>query len=195
MEDFTEIDGVGPAIAEQLREAGFETVDDVMAAGVDDLAGVHLIGESSATAILEEDGGIGGRPSTFSDELARRAIAAAEKGKSESGIEREVGVGDRTIFGVGGWVDQDLTFGDSDGQRRKFSRALRRARGRGEEDWIEEGRSEDGDSSFAKFMLSTSFDYVKTERREHLVDDDADLAGEQPSAEFVVIEEDDDDGE
>ena len=47
-EDLTDIDGVGPALAEQLRGAGFETVADVHDADVDDLAGVHLLGEKSA---------------------------------------------------------------------------------------------------------------------------------------------------
>jgi len=107
-----------------------------------------------------------GRPSAFSDKLARRAIAAAEKGKSESGIEREVGVGDRTIFGDDGWVDQGHTFVDADGTERDFSRALRRARARGEDEWLTEGRGEEGDSSFAKFMLASSYDYKKTEKRE-----------------------------
>ena len=107
-----------------------------------------------------------GRPSAFTDELARTAVAAAEKGKSESGVEREVGVGERTIFGPDGWVDQELTFVDEDGTERDFSRALRRARARGEDEWIDEGRGDDGDSSFAKFMLSTSYGYIKTEKRE-----------------------------
>ncbi|MFC5135484.1 MULTISPECIES: helix-hairpin-helix domain-containing protein [Haloferacaceae] len=166
-EDLTSIDGVGPAIAEQLREAGFETVADVEGATVDELADVHMLGESSAEAILEgNDEPHGGRDSTFTDELARRAISAAEKGKSQAGIEREVGVGDRTIFGDDGWIDQEFTFVDEDGEQRQFSRALRRARGRGEDDWIHQGRDEDGDSSFAKFMLASSYDYKKTEKRE-----------------------------
>ena len=36
-EDLTSIDGVGPAIAEQLRGAGFETVADVHDADVEAL--------------------------------------------------------------------------------------------------------------------------------------------------------------
>ena len=195
-DDLTEIDGVGPAIAEQLRGAGYETTDDVMAADVDDLADVHMLGESSAKAILEDDeeGQGKGRPAGFTDDLARRAIEAARKGKSESGIEREVGVGDRTIFGDGGWLDQDLTYVTDDGQRRDFSRVLRRARGDGEDQWIEEGRSEDGDSSFAKFMLSTSYDYVKTEKREIDADVDADVdTTYDVTAEFVTYSAEDDD--
>lgn len=171
-EDLTTIKGVGDSIAEQLQKAGFDTVADVQDASVEELADVHLVGEASAEAILEDDEtGHGGRPSAFTDELARRAIQAAEKGKSQAGVEREVGVGDRTIFGDDGWVDQDLTFEDEDGEKREFSRALRRARGRGEDDWINEGRGDDGDSSFAKFMLASSYDYKKTEKHEVTGDD------------------------
>ena len=36
-EDLTDIDGVGPAIADHLREAGFETVADVHDADVEAL--------------------------------------------------------------------------------------------------------------------------------------------------------------
>jgi len=57
-DDLTTLDGIGPAIAEQLRESGFETVDDVLDADVEELAAVHMLGESSAAAIL--DGGDGG---------------------------------------------------------------------------------------------------------------------------------------
>jgi len=53
-EDLTSIDGVGPAIADHLREAGFETVDDVHDADVEELADVHLLGEASARDILGE---------------------------------------------------------------------------------------------------------------------------------------------
>lgn len=107
-----------------------------------------------------------GSPSTFCDEDARIAVEAARKGKSESGVEREVGVGEGTIFGKGGWLDQEHTYTDVKGNERDFFRSLRRARSTGEDGWIEEGRGEDGDSSFAKFMLSTSYEYVKTEKQE-----------------------------
>jgi hypothetical protein len=133
--------------------------------------------------------GAGGRPSTFTDDLARMAIAAAEKGKSERGIEREVGVGRDTIFSENGWIEQGHTFTDADGTTRKFSVAIERARARGEDEWIREGRGDDGDSSFAKFMLSTSYGYIKTEKRE--VDMDVD-ATHDVTADFVTYGADDD---
>ena len=56
-EDLTDINGIGDAIAEELGAAGFETVEEVKSADVEDLADVHLLGESSARAIIDEDGG------------------------------------------------------------------------------------------------------------------------------------------
>ena len=121
------------------------------------------------------DGGGFGRPTEYTEEKAHIAINAARSGKSRAGVEREVGVGRDTIFGDGGWIDQDHTFVDEDGNTRHFSVALRRARGDGEDTWIGQGRHPDADSSFAKFMLATSYDYVKTERRE--VDADVEHSG------------------
>ena len=107
-----------------------------------------------------------GSRSTFTDEDARIAIMAARKGKSERGIERQVGVSKNTIFGDDGWLYQDHRFTDENGNVVDFFTALMRARSDGEDEWIEEGRGEDGDASFAKFMLATSYDYKKTEKQE-----------------------------
>lgn len=107
----------------------------------------------------------GGRPSKFDDERARAAIEAAREGLSRAGCERAAGVGDGTLAN---WLDQNPTFTGADGQEREFFRAFRRARREGESTLIRDGlRDADTDSSMAKFLLSTSFDYVKTERREH----------------------------
>ena len=112
-----------------------------------------------------------GSRTTFNDEDARIAVGAARKGKSESGIEREVGVAERAIFGDGGWLDQGHIFTNENGNERDFFRALRRARGEGEDDWIDEGRGDGGDSSFAKFMLASSYDYKTTETHEYTGED------------------------
>jgi len=165
----TELDGVGPGIAEQLRESGFETVDDVLDADVEELAAVHMLGESSAAAILDGEDGGRGRPTGFTDEAARAALEAARRGKSKRGCERAAGVGKGTITDVGGWLDQNPTFTDADGEQKQFFGAFERARDEGEDRWIEGGALEDSgvDSSFAKFMLASSYDYKKTEKREH----------------------------
>lgn len=136
-----------------------------------------------------------GRPSKFDDGPALRAIEAAKEGQSKGGCARSAGVTRRTL---NRWLDANPTFTDLEGEQQEFRPAFMHARNIGEEKlvrWGLYGEDDDGrdiDSQHARFLLSTSFDYVKTERREHLVDDDADLAGDKPTAEFVVIGEDDD---
>ena len=144
-EDLTSIDGVGPAIAEQLRDAGFETAGDVHGADVDELADVHLIGQASAEAILEgDDEAHGGRPSKL-EEYKDDILAAAEQGLTYEGIARVAGVGVSTLHE---WRNQ----------HDQFSESLERARARAERELIQEVDPQ--------FVLERSYDYVKTERRE-----------------------------
>lgn len=101
-----------------------------------------------------------GRPTKFTDERARAAIEAArEEGKSVRGCERAAGVAEGTIRK--NWLKSNYQFVNEDGLVDSFIRAFAQARAQGESDWIEEGRSGDGDSSFAKFMLSSSYDYAE----------------------------------
>ena len=115
-----------------------------------------------------------GRPTKFNDKRARKAIEAAKKGKSESGCERAAGVTRGTI---NNWLDKGFTFEDESGKERDFFTAFAHARAQGEDQWIREGRSPEGDSSFAKFMLNTSYDYKETEKREVEHSDDSDTDG------------------
>ncbi len=148
-EDLTEIDGVGDAIAEQLREAGFDTVADVEDATVDELADVHLIGEASAKAILNgDDEAHGGRPSML-DEYEDELLAAARKGLTYEGIARVAGVGVSTLHE---WRDE----------HDQFSESLERARAKAERELIEDVDAE--------FVLERSYGYVKTERLEADID-------------------------
>lgn len=158
-EDFTEIDGVGPAIAEQLRDAGFETVQDVQQADVDELADVHLLGESSAKAILEKEGGASkGRDFALDEDDHDDVLDAAETGMSIRGCARAAGVSHSQL-------QRYLDTHDD------FRSSFERARARGESELINGGlRDEDVDTSMAKFLLASSFDYKKTEKREHTGD-------------------------
>ena len=104
-----------------------------------------------------------GRPTKFNDERARLAIEAALEGKSVAGCERAAGVGQKT---VGGWLEQNHTFETGEGLIADFSQAFAQARAGGESRCIENARREDGDASFEKFMLASSYDYKKTEQRE-----------------------------
>jgi len=118
-----------------------------------------------------------GRPELL-DEYREDLLDAARRGKSIAGCGREAGVPESTIRG---WLERH---GD-------FSRAFRRARAEGEDEWIDEGRGGDGDSSFAKFMLSSSYGYQESEKREVDVDADVD-ASHDVTAEFVTFTSEDD---
>jgi len=172
--DLTSIDGVGPAIADELKDAGYTTVDDVQSASVDDLAAVHMLGESSAADILaDEDGASKGRPSLL-DEYEDDILTAAKQGLTYEGIARVAGVGVSTLHE---WRND---YPD-------FSESLERARAKAERDLIQDVDPE--------FILERSYGYVKTEKRE--VDMDADHsvdASEGVTAEFVTYSPEEDDG-
>ncbi|QSG12372.1 Ribosomal protein L32E [Halapricum desulfuricans] len=57
-EALTDISGVGDAKAEALREAGFETVDDVRAASQEELAETEGVGNALAARIKADVGGL-----------------------------------------------------------------------------------------------------------------------------------------
>ena len=154
-EDLISIDGVGDAIAEQLRDAGYETVAAVESATVDELADVHMLGESSAKAILgDDDGATKGKDFALDEGDHDTLIEAAETGLSKRGCARAAGVS-RTA------LQRYLDAHDD------FRASFAQARSRGETELIVGGlRDEDFDTSMAKFILATSFDYKKTEKRE-----------------------------
>jgi|GEM_PF-1808854 len=105
-----------------------------------------------------------GRPSKFNDQRALDAIEAAREGLSKAGCGRAAGVADGTIQN---WLDANPTFTDEEGEEREFFRAFMRARRVGETNLVQGGLyDEDTDSSMAKFLLASSFDYKKTEQRE-----------------------------
>ena len=158
MADLIELEGVGPAIAEQLRSAGYETAEDVRSADVAELQDVHMIGESSARAILNGDGQSKGRSFSISEDDHSELLAAAREGKSERGCARAVGVS---------WAQLDRYLDAHPDFRSNFTRA----RGEGESRLITGGLHDGNVSdSMAKFLLSTSFGYVKTEKQEVEVD-------------------------
>lgn len=106
-----------------------------------------------------EDTDPGGRPSKYSEERATQAIEAAEEGKSKSGCARAAGVPQSTLQD---WLNADYMYeGD------QFPVAFARARAKGETKLLSGGLYDpDVDSSMAKFLLASSFDYVKAEKRE-----------------------------
>lgn len=148
-EDLTTIDGVGPAIADELEAAGYETVADVENASVDDLADVRLLGESSARDILndEDDGSSRGRPSKLEDH-EDDILTGARQGMTLEGCARLAGVDEATLHR---WKNE----------YEEFRKSLKRARAQGELQHLQTVND-----AGSRFLLERSFGYVKTEKRE-----------------------------
>lgn len=102
-----------------------------------------------------------GRSSKYTEQRARDAITAARRGKSKAGCARSAGVDKATLHR---WLERDDLVYDG----RDFRNAFRQARAEGEDRLIEGGLSEESnmDSQMARFLLSTSHNYIKTEKRE-----------------------------
>lgn len=125
-----------------------------------------------------DNGNDTGRPSKFNSERAQDAIEAAREGKSEAGCARASGVQPTTI---NNWKEANPTFEDESGTERDFLEAFTRARAKGESELIVGGlRDPDVDASFAKFLLASSFDYVKEEKR------DIEHSGEIDGFDFTI---------
>ena len=73
-EDLTDVSGVGASKADALRDAGYETVDDVRAASQDELADVEGVGMALAARIKADVGGL---------EVAEEAEAEVEEAEPE----------------------------------------------------------------------------------------------------------------
>jgi len=95
-----------------------------------------------------------GRPSALDESDHETILDAAESGLSKAGCARAAGVDEATLRR---YLDRN----------DEFRRAFARARKVGETRLVQGGLLDDEvDTSMAKFLLSTSFEYVKTEKRE-----------------------------
>ncbi|MES3517015.1 MAG: helix-hairpin-helix domain-containing protein [Natronomonas sp.] len=66
----TDLEGVGDSKARRLREAGYESVDDVRAATVAELTQIDGIGDGHAAQLLEEAGATGAGRSADTDDTS-----------------------------------------------------------------------------------------------------------------------------
>lgn len=76
--ELTELDGIGPETAENLREAGFEKAPDILEGGEDALSDVRGIGPRKAESILEQVTRMVQETLTKEDEEAKEADETAE---------------------------------------------------------------------------------------------------------------------
>jgi large subunit ribosomal protein L32e len=79
-EDLTDISGVGDAKADSLREAGYETVDDVRRASQSELAEVSGVGNALAARIKADVGGL---------EVSEEAEAEVEEEETEEEADED----------------------------------------------------------------------------------------------------------
>lgn len=137
----------------------------------------HPAGSCPVPSHSNEDAENHGRPSAFTYRRAHRAIETARDGLSKAGCARAAGVGEATLKR---WLDGDKWLGAT-----HFRSAFRRARNQGETQLVQEGLyDEDVDSSMAKFLLASSFDYKKTEKKE------VENTGDEPLTNVVIDFED-----
>ncbi|GAA0311039.1 50S ribosomal protein L32e [Halarchaeum salinum] len=96
-QELEDISGVGASKAEALREAGYETVEDVKAASQDDLADVDGVGNALAARIKADVGGleVSEETETEVEEESSEAEAAEEESEAETEL-RPRGHADKT---------------------------------------------------------------------------------------------------
>ncbi len=87
IQELEDISGVGPSKAEALREAGYETVEDVKAASQSELADVDGIGNALAARIKADVGGLEVREET---EAEVEDETEAEVEEDEQAVETEL---------------------------------------------------------------------------------------------------------
>lgn len=172
-ESLTDLKRVGPKMAAKLTSHGYETKRDVLEADPDDLTAIDGIGPKTSRIMVGEREDTVGRPTKFNDDRARQACDAARKGKSKSGCARAAEVDLATLLL---WLQKNPMFTDNSGVKVEFSTAFTRARTVGENRLIDGGLDDPNvDSSFAKFLLKTSFDYQEVQKHDMRIDDDAEI--------------------
>ena len=162
-QDITSISGVGPKRADALRAEGFETVGDVLAADISEVAAADGIGEQRAENIQESasgnpDANVEGQPSKL-DDAADDLIEAAESGMSLEGCARSAGISSRTLLN---WRTRGEEADDPSDPYFQFFRRFAQARARGERELVESVSEND-----PEFILKTSFGYTEKQEVEH----------------------------
>ncbi|GAA0645350.1 50S ribosomal protein L32e [Salarchaeum japonicum] len=87
-QELEDISGVGPSKAEALREAGYETIDDVKAASQSELADVDGVGNALAARIKADVGGLEVESETEGE--VEEAEPAEEEEETEEEVETEL---------------------------------------------------------------------------------------------------------
>ena len=86
-QELTDISGVGDAKAESLRDAGFETVEDIRGADQSDLAAADGVGNALAARIKADVGGLEVETETEADVEEEGGEAAEDAEDVEAGLQ------------------------------------------------------------------------------------------------------------
>jgi len=165
--DLTELENVGPARADDLRAAGFETTTDVRSASVGGLAQIDGIGEQLAEAIKNEEPNLknAGRDSML-DQYADDLLDAARIPQTKTGIARDAGITRRAL---NNYLNE----------HPDFASAFRKERGRAERalilaamgdrsllnELIEESDHDlDVEDKMVQWLLSRSYGYTEKQQ-------------------------------
>jgi len=95
-QELEDISGVGPSKADSLREAGFDSVEDVTAASQDELAEVEGIGNALAARIKADVGGLEVEEETEAEIEEEETEAADEEAEEVETELRPRGLVDKT---------------------------------------------------------------------------------------------------
>jgi len=172
-DDLTTLRGVGDAVAENLREAGFETTEDVLGAEAEDLIEVDLIGKRSAQAILEQsESGYKGAPAKF-DDVKDELLEAARDELNLRQVANAGGIAKSTLHR---WIDE----------HEEWAMEFRQARSTAADRLVKRALDPDDeiDRRFAQFLLERSFRFIKTEKREIDADNTHRMEGDGFVVEF-----------
>lgn len=164
-DELTDISGVGPTIAENLRAAGFDSVKAVQEADVNELADVELIGESSAEAIINDERGHRGREPTVEEHIDD-IRPHLEKPISDRAAIAQSPIGRQTHKE---WMRKERQ------PYERYQEMYEEARAIAEERLVQNGLTNEYDSSLVKFLLKATHGYEDKKTVEH--DGEADLGG------------------
>ena len=173
-DDLLDVPGIGPALAEECRELGFETAADIYDADVEELQQITGVGPTKARNMLAGKSAPKGQgaPEKF-DDVRDDLLDAAENELNLKQVAHAGGIAKSTL-----WRYLD--------EREEFAQEFRKARAAAASNLVDRAMdpSDDVDTRFAQFLLERSFKFIKTEKHEVEADNTHRIEGDGFVVEF-----------